>query len=256
MGETGFTRLPHALLNVLIFIDLTQRQWLVILVVLRLSYGCRQRWATLKLIDFEYVGIDNTHIREVIDPLIDKKILLWEREFHRFRINEEYIILDLGKELGKQLAGLSELIWRNLSQRSSQNGNRKLTNLVTKELPEGEYSDYQYGNFVEPDVASSKDKFKYRIKKDKGGIPYKGRDPNMFVPMNSGEEKALETWEKLESDKPDSFDFYLNAHRKGLPNDRFDYYAEDILSDPKIKNKGAAFVRKVEEYFKNELADE
>jgi hypothetical protein len=257
MKEKGFTMVLHVLLNALLLAELTQRQLTVILLIVRLTYGCRRRWVTLKSRDFEKVGIGSTHIRLVIDPLIERDLILWKKDTKQFRINEEYIIGDLIIGLEDKLSGLNELISQTLANKSYHNGKEKLTKEGINELPNWEDTYYQNGNLTEPTSDSAKDNSKYSLNIDKNIIPYKGKvNPQMFVPQNSGQEKALETWKKIELDNPDSFDFYLKALKRGLPISYFDDYSDMVLSDHKIKNKGAAFVNLVEEYFKNEFDEE
>ena len=62
----GFLWLPNRIYNILPFLGLTQREWQVIWLIIRLTYGCKRRWAKLKLIDFDVVGISPFHIKEVV----------------------------------------------------------------------------------------------------------------------------------------------------------------------------------------------
>jgi len=73
--------------------------------------------------------------------------------------------------------------------------------------------------------------------------------PDQFEPSNSIELAAKEVWERLESNKPQAFmSTYLTAARKGLPEGLFYQFASEIEQDPNIKNSGAVFNKKVEDY--------
>lgn len=86
---------------------------------------------------------------------------------------------------------------------------------------------------------------------------YKGNgvrvNPQTFEPSSAGEVAALEAWRKLEPDNPSAFGTtYFNAHRRGLPSSIFYLFTSEIRQDKSIKNPGAVFNKKVEEYLKQD----
>lgn len=84
--------------------------------------------------------------------------------------------------------------------------------------------------------------------------PYKGNigskfHPNSFIPTSDVEYIALETWKRLEPDKPYTFyPTYLSAVKKGLPSYKFGEIASEIEQDPEVRNRGAIFNDKVTRY--------
>ncbi len=75
-------------------------------------------------------------------------------------------------------------------------------------------------------------------------------DPALFSPMNDKEQAALETWRRVEPNRPESFGFYLWAINQKIPLTKFYEFSSEIIQDPSIKNKGAVFNRKVISYLK------
>lgn len=73
--------------------------------------------------------------------------------------------------------------------------------------------------------------------------------PDSFEPSNAKDVAAKDVWRRLESDKPLAFmPTYLSAARKGLPESLFYQFASEIEQDSTIKNRGAVFNKKVEDY--------
>lgn len=77
-------------------------------------------------------------------------------------------------------------------------------------------------------------------------------NPKSFEPNNEGEAAAFETWKQLEPNNPFALQrTYLAACHKGLPTNKFYEFASEIKQDASIKNKGAVFNKKVEQYLKD-----
>jgi len=78
-------------------------------------------------------------------------------------------------------------------------------------------------------------------------------NPKTFEPQNEGEVAAKEAWEQLEPNNPYAFQStYLKALEEGLPTTLFYEYTSQIKQDPSIKNPGAVFNKKVEDYLINQ----
>lgn len=76
-------------------------------------------------------------------------------------------------------------------------------------------------------------------------------NPKDFSPSNAEETAALEVWRDLEAQNPFALSTtYLAAVKRGLPADLFYVYRSEIRQDNTIKNPGAVFKKKVEDYFK------
>ncbi len=71
-----------------------------------------------------------------------------------------------------------------------------------------------------------------------------------FKPSTAGETAALEAYVALEPNNPPALTTtYLHACKRGLPVDLFYRFVSEIEQDPYIRNKGAVFNKKVEDYF-------
>ncbi|OIP58158.1 MAG: hypothetical protein COX79_01815 [Candidatus Levybacteria bacterium CG_4_10_14_0_2_um_filter_36_16] len=79
-------------------------------------------------------------------------------------------------------------------------------------------------------------------------------NPRTFTPSNDGESIALETYKRLEPNNPFAFQAtYLKALKRGLPLHLFGEFASQIEQDNSVKNRGAVFNIKVDEYFENRV---
>lgn len=75
-------------------------------------------------------------------------------------------------------------------------------------------------------------------------------NPKDFEPKSADELAAKEVWEELEPNNPLAFGgTYLRACRKGLPSNMFYQFRSEIKHDDTIKNPGAVFNKKVDDYF-------
>ncbi len=74
-------------------------------------------------------------------------------------------------------------------------------------------------------------------------------NPRTFEPSSKEETAALEVWKRLESNNLLAFkSTYLGACKRGLPATIFYQFASEIEQDPTIKNPGAIFNQKVDDY--------
>jgi len=263
----GFTRVPNKISNILPLIDLSARGWRVFWLVLRLTHGCQCRWAKLKKSDLKTIGILPSSAKKVLDTLLTKGYIIQNGKTKEYRLNEEYLSSEVTKKVGFELEKLRSLIAVQLKERSSQFRNKIITEPVINDLLDEEYSGYQSSNNEglldkegsnsnESDSIPPKDRLNKELNKpidrnsSKEVAQYRGKvNPYNFPIMNYGQEQILKAWEMLEPDKPDSFDFYHSALKKGVPGDKLMEFANDLV-DSRVKNKGAVFVKKVEEYLK------
>ncbi len=75
-------------------------------------------------------------------------------------------------------------------------------------------------------------------------------NPNTYKPKNIGESSALIAFKQLEPANFKAFrTTYLAAAKKGLPSGLFFRFTSEIKQDVSIKNPGAVFNKKVQEYF-------
>lgn len=86
--------------------------------------------------------------------------------------------------------------------------------------------------------------------------PFRGNgvsvNPKTFEPKTESESAAFEAWRTLEPYNPLALaTTYLWALKNGLPPDIFYQFVSEIKDDPNIRNKGALFRVKAEDYFKS-----
>lgn len=267
----GYTQVPHKIGNILPLIDLTARQKRVVDLVIRLTYGCQKRWAKLRFSDLQIVNIAPSHAGNIMFSLLKQKIIIQNGTTKEYRLNEEYLSSEVTKNVSFQLEKLRTLIGKQLDKRGYQIGKQKVTKEVTDILPEEKDLSYQNGNdeglpkredsdLKRPEFTTPKDILNKELKKeiDSGNIAddsFKGSsiihkriNPEFFAPTNDLEYAAKTAWEQIEPENPDSFGFYLWAMKQGLPADKFFEFSSEIKDDMKIKNKGAVFNKKVQDY--------
>jgi len=265
--EEGFVRFNHSLYHALLLTSLTSRQLKVVLLVIRLTLGCHQKWAKLIQAELQIVGITASHAGEVIDELLQKTILVQNEKTGEYRLNEKYFVLDDKRRI--RLERLTHLIGDQL-YKTSQSGNPVNPKMVTQDFPNGEHDSSQIGN-SDPfqnweDLISGKsknttpkdndkDNIKHNVKESIAAIDSYKRiiskvDPHTFVPKTEAQKYALYAWENIEPDKPDSFNLYLWCAHRGLPPEIFDQFTNDILSHDNYDNPGAMFNKKAMDYLR------
>lgn len=264
----GFIHIPHHIYNVLPLINLSLRERRAIDLIIRLTYGCHLEWVKLKQADFSTVKIGPTHAKNVINRLIEKEIIIKNKNNSSYKLNENFIATKLTQLVTNDLDRLRKLVGMQLKKRYSQIGNSETTDLITQNLPYKEEQNYQNSNTnslpnVEVSASDSvglleiKDILninKYTSDKDieiaDNNFSFKDINPDTFTPETNGEYEAHECWKRLEPHNKKSFlTTYLSAYRQGLPLNLFGQYASEIEQDPSIQNRGAVFNAKVREYF-------
>lgn len=74
-------------------------------------------------------------------------------------------------------------------------------------------------------------------------------DLKRFIPSNAGETAALEAFVALEANNRPAFTTtYYQAYKRGLPVDRFYQFTSEIEQDRTIRNRGAVFNKKVNDF--------
>ncbi len=268
--KTGFTKVPHSIGNGLLLLDLNARQLKVTWLIIRLTYGCNQKWAKIKLNDLKIVNIAPPHANKIITSLISEDIIIQNGRTKEFRLNEEYIAKEHHIQVNFRTDNLNRLIGKHLTKKIYQKGNQKVTELVIHELLEEEDFDYQKSNdeglpiqeildSQKGNLTPLKDILNKRLNKPiDNSIAFNNFSknieqrltvhPNTFKPANSDEYTALEAWQRIEPQNPNSFPLYLSAIGRGLPSGLLLEFASEIEQDNSIKNRGAVFNKKVTDY--------
>lgn len=83
-----FTRISNELLEAILLSDFTKRQLNIILLVIRLSYGCGRKYAILRKVDFGVAGINKSDIKKELALLAESKVLVIDGD--RISLNKDY----------------------------------------------------------------------------------------------------------------------------------------------------------------------
>lgn len=265
----GHTQIPHWLFHCLLLLDLTKRDLKVVLLLIRLTYGCQKKWAKLRQCDLKTIGINENHAKEVLIRLLEEKVIVLNEKINAYSVNEE-----LPKLGSLSYDSLRTLVAKQLG--SSQKRNYKVPQIGSNRFPQKEEPTSQNGKitpFPNRELSISdnkgfttpKDILKINKYSDKDTIAdnnpskndYKVLNPKDFIPNNEGEAAAYEAWNQLEYNNPLAFTTtYYTAYKKGLPPYLFYQFVSEIKQDENIKNKGAIFNNKVASYFEQKAEKE
>lgn len=83
-----FTRISNELYTAIMQRDFSKRQRKIIDMIIRMSYGCGKKYAILRYIDFELVGVNKSDIKKEIESLKTERVLSIEDEC--FALNKDY----------------------------------------------------------------------------------------------------------------------------------------------------------------------
>ncbi|OPA77493.1 hypothetical protein BVG16_13645 [Paenibacillus selenitireducens] len=146
----GFVSIANELWDEIISRDFSKRQKEILLLILRLSYGCRKKHAHIpKLKYFSLCGVGPTHISKELKLLQTYKVITWERENMNFALNKDYDVWQVAAVKDWNPVDFNELLHLNLTEKnlpkrevtktgSYQKGNKKLTKKVSIKLPKRE----------------------------------------------------------------------------------------------------------------------
>ena len=85
--KVKFTRVPNSILTALITRDLTKRQVKIILLVIRLTYGCQVPWAFYEKRYFQVAGLHRGAIGQELKQLVEMHVLDMSEENKTVRVN-------------------------------------------------------------------------------------------------------------------------------------------------------------------------
>jgi hypothetical protein len=102
----------------------------------------------------------------------------------------------------------------------------------------------------EPNENGKEDNLAWLISENKG-VTQEEPEVINYAQKSRPTRIAYDAWKKLEPDNMSSFrTTYLAVLDQGLPVELFEKFTEEISRDKKIKDKGAAFKKKVSDYYK------
>ncbi len=268
----GHTQIPHWLFHCLLLMDLSERDWKVTMLLIRLTFGCQKKWAKLRQCDLKAVGIKENHAKEVLTRLLEEKVIVLNEKIDAYAVNEE--LPNLGS---LHYEPLRALVTKQLVKTgSSQNGNSKLPEIGSSTFPQEEESTSQNGKITpfpnrelsisdNKGFATPKDILKINKYSDKYSIAVNNTSedgfqviaPKGFQPSNEGEAAAYEAWNQLEHNNLLAFSTtYYAAYKKGLPASLFYQFVSEIKQDETIKNRGAVFNSKLAGYLEQKANKE
>jgi hypothetical protein len=148
--DTGYTRIANELFEAIMTRNFTKRQRNILDLIIRMSYGCGKKCALLRPSDYEIVGVLKFHIRQELDLLISKKVIVIEGELTF--LNKNYEQWDIANSAKAER--LNDLLRRNLTHVTETV--TEVTKTVTKvaetvtppenELPKQQPESYQNSN--------------------------------------------------------------------------------------------------------------
>jgi len=268
----GHTQIPHWLFHCLLLLDLSERDWKVTMLLIRLTLGCQKKWAKLRQCDLKAVGIKENHAKEVLIRLLEEKVIVLNEKLNAYAVNEE--LPNLGS---LHYESLRALVTKQLVKtESSQNGNYKLPETGSNIFPQEEESTSQKGKITpfpnrefsisdNKGFATPKDILKINKYSDKYDVAVNNTSedgfqviaPKGFQPSNEGEAAAYEAWNQLEHNNLLAFSTtYYRAYKLGLPPALFYQFVSEIKQDESIKNRGAVFNSKLAGYLEQKANKE
>ncbi len=111
-----FTRISNELFEAIILADFKKRQLNIILLVIRLSYGCGRKYAVLRQSDFQVIGIDKSDIKKELDQLVQSGVLTITGE--RIALNKDYDCWLIPQARSGGPERFKQILKRNLSEKA------------------------------------------------------------------------------------------------------------------------------------------
>lgn len=157
-------RIAHTILEQIMVSDFSKRQISLLMFILRLSWGCGKKDATIpRQQDFELVGIGSGHIKVELDYLVESRVIY--RIGNIFRFNKNYDQWRISRARGYHPDHLTEMVRLNLDNRyTSKEAPLEITESViedrtdiTKMVRKDEES-YHNGKTLTPKLATGKEK--------------------------------------------------------------------------------------------------
>lgn len=170
-----YLRIAHSIFEQLISSQFSLRQWRIVFLILRLSWGCGKKTAFILQRDFEVVGVSECHIKATIDSLIQAGVVIRKGRYYSF--NTDFEKWQVGRAPQYQHRKFSALVCLNLKVTDPREGG----NLPDMDVPlikpaESESPDflkrkvitYRNGKLAEPELASAKERLNRYIRLQNG----------------------------------------------------------------------------------------
>ena len=108
-----FTRISNELLEAILATNYTKRQLNIILLVIRLSYGCGKKYALIRPSEFSLAGIHKSDIKRELELLVGAGVLTVDGE--KVALNKDYEAWRIGPQTGDR-GQFREVLRRNLTE--------------------------------------------------------------------------------------------------------------------------------------------
>jgi phage replication O-like protein O len=153
-----FIKLSNELYEAIMTADFSKRQRKVLDLVIRMSYGCQKKYALLRPIDFELVGIWKVDIQKELKHLEKSKVIF--RDGDRIELNKNYDQWRIGIVKSFDEDKMKALIKRNLEQREVSKTLTEHEDGLVKHLPSSKQNTNQEVSKILTDMPpnSSNDK--------------------------------------------------------------------------------------------------
>jgi hypothetical protein len=142
----GFTAVPRALFDRLLVVDLTKRELIVLLLIVRLTYGVRNTpWIRLRQTDLSAVGISASHARSTLEALLTKGFIAFDEDRKAYQIAREFIRGEAeGEANARRVAHLARLVAHQLVPTATAS-DLGLSKKGSPNLPKREHTTSQNG---------------------------------------------------------------------------------------------------------------
>jgi hypothetical protein len=110
-----FTRISNELFEAIILSSFKKRQLNIILLIIRLSYGCGRKYAVLRQADFKTIGIDKNDIKKELLQLVESGVLAIDGE--RIALNKDYDRWRIPRAPAGSQEKLKQILKRNLAEK-------------------------------------------------------------------------------------------------------------------------------------------
>jgi hypothetical protein len=112
-----FTRISNELFEAIILAGFKKRQLNIILLVIRLSYGCGRKYAVLRQADFQVIGIDKSDIKKELLLLVECGVLTVNGE--RVALNKDYDRWRIPRARPAGPERFKQILKRNLAEKAA-----------------------------------------------------------------------------------------------------------------------------------------
>lgn len=130
-----FTKLSNELYEAIMTSDFSKRQRKVLDLIIRMSYGCQKKYALIRPIDFELVGVWKVDIQKELRYLEKAKVIF--RDGERIELNKNYDQWRISIVKSFDEERMKALIKRNLEQKKVSETLTEHTDALVKHLPTG-----------------------------------------------------------------------------------------------------------------------